>query len=203
MPNHALKTPLLVPLPATFDEYLRITTKRGRYEFKHAPKIEVVEVGFDIDQVDYWMRLWETQPIKGGFPKFRKYTPAKCQQLHNKGILHVFTALGAGCSEVGLQMLEICGDYAYCHPPLYDKSNQIAKSMWFGLIKWSCGKFRWLDLGGGQQRRWDELKRNANYKWLYVPKNIETQPWKVQICRCGWRELICAPKPCSRCASGR
>ncbi len=195
MPNHALKTPLLVPLPATFREYLETTTKRGRYEYKHAPVIKHREVAFDKQQVAYWMQLWEKQPIKGGFPKFRRYTPQRCENLYNDGILHVFFA------DIGLQMVEKCDRYIYCHPPLYDKQNPIAKAMWFALIRHYCGKADWLDLGGGQQKRWNELQRNKNYKWLYVPKNIKTEPWRVQICRCGWRELVCEPRACSRCAS--
>ena len=72
--------------------------------------------------------------------------------------------------------------------------------MWFGLIRWACGEIAWLDLGGGQQKRWNELKRDNHYKWLYVPKNIEMQPWRVQICACGWRQLVDEPQPCRGCS---
>ncbi|MEE9158921.1 MAG: hypothetical protein V3U60_11105 [Gammaproteobacteria bacterium] len=193
MPNHALKTPLLVPLPATFEQYLENASKRCRYEYHHAPKLDHREVDFDIDLAAYWMALWEQQPIRGGYPKWRRYTPVKCAELAEKGILKMFYA------DIALQMVEQCDHYIYCHPPLYDKQNPVAKSMWFALIKWACGKADWLDLGGGQQRYWDELKRDKNYKWLYVPKNIEAKHWKVQLCRCGWRELISEPHTCSRC----
>jgi hypothetical protein len=202
MPNLVLKTPLLVPLPATFEQYLENATKRCRYECKNAPKIDYVEVGFNVDKVEYWMRLWEKQPIKGGFPKWRRYTPQRFEALEQAGILHVFVALGSGYSELGLQLVEVCDNYAYCHPPLYDKNtNAIAKSMWFGLIRWACGKLDWLDLGGGGgQKRWNELKRDNHYKWLYVPKNIEQKPWRVRLCACGWRQLIDEQAACRGCS---
>lgn len=195
MPNLALKTPLLVPLPATFPEYLEKATKRCRYEWRNSPAIEYREVAFDKSQVAHWMHLWEAQPISGGYPRWRRYTPERCERLYEKGILHVFFA------DIALQMVEQCDNYVYCHPPLYDKKNPVAKAMWFALIRHHCGRADWLDLGGGQQKRWNELKRSKHYKWLYVPKNIEMQPWKVQVCQCGWRELVCEPHACRRCAS--
>lgn len=195
MPVVGLRTPLLVPIPRTFDEYLFSATKRARYEYKHAPKIDWREIEFDLPLVTHWMRVWERQIVKGKHPIFRKYTPEKCQALYEAGILRVFY-----CG-IGLHMAEFCGDYVYCHSPLYEKKNAIAKAMWFALIRYCCGKVKWLDLGGGQQRRWNELVRDANYKWLYVPRNVETKPWRVQICSCGWRQLVDEPRPCSRCAS--
>ena len=194
MPGFALKTPLLVPLPETFEQYLENATKRCRYECKHAPEIRHREVQFDKARVAYWMSLWEKQPIRGGFPKWRRYTPERFEQRANEGILHVLDA------DIGLQMVEQYDRYIYCHPPLYDKKDGIAKSIWFGTIRWACGKADWLDLGGGgAQKYWSDLKRDKHYKWLYVPKNIQRQPWKVQVCVCGWRELVCERKPCSRC----
>lgn len=98
-------------------------------------------------------------------------------------------------------MVEQSDSYVYAHPPLYDKRDAIAKAMWFGLIGWCCGRADWLDLGGGQQKRWNELPRKG-YKWLYVPKNIKREPWRVQVCSCGWRQLVYEPFACHGCASG-
>lgn len=190
-----MKTPLLVSLPPTFAQYLETATKRCRYEYRQAPAINHAEVHFDLAQVRYWMQLWEKQPIATGFPKWRRYTPERFENLAKMGILRVFTC------DHALQMVEKCDDYIYCHPPLYDKQNQLAKAMWFALIRWACGKANWLDLGGGgQPKRWSDLNRDSHYKWLYVSKTVAAQPWRVQVCPCGWRELISEPHPCSRCA---
>ena len=192
MPSLVYKTPLLVPIPTTFDEYLKRATKKCRYEQKNATAIDYHEVEFDKDEVAYWMELWEKQPIKGGFPRWRKYTPDKFAALYEQKILHVFS-----CGR-GLQMVEKYDEYIYAHPPLYEKTDPIAKSMWFGLIEWCCGKIEWLDLGGGAQKRWNQLER-LGYKWLYVPKDIELMPWKVQVCECGWRQLVEGNSRCRSC----
>lgn len=191
-----MKTPLLVPIPETFDEYLASASKRCRHEYRRSQKhgLTYREIPFDRDLVAHWMAVWERQVVKGKHPKWRKYTPERCQRLSEDGILRVFTV------GIGLHMAEVCGDYVYSHPPLYDKSNPIAKVMWFGLIEWCCGKVRWLDLGGGSQKAWNEIPRQG-YKWLYVPKDIERKPLKVQVCGCGWRQLVVKPAACRRCAS--
>lgn len=195
MHNHVLKTPLLVPIPEIFEKYLARASKRTRYEYRHAPVLNHREIAFDRELVRHWMAVWEQQPIAGGYPRWHRYTPERFEGIYNQGILKVFYC------DIGLQMVEVCDDYVYCHPPLYDKKNPIAKAMWFALIKAFCGKVSWIDLGGGSGTTWDKLERKG-YKWLYVPKDIERKPWKVQVCSCGWRQLIVEVTRC-RCTPGR
>jgi hypothetical protein len=162
--------------------------------------LSYAETPFDRALVAEWMALWERQTVDGKRPKWRQWTPEKVGQLGAK----VFF------SGVALQVLEVCGDYAYAWPVLYDKVKNpwAARFMWFRLIEWCCGKVKYLDLGGGKRKTWRELlrSRDDNYKWQYVPRQVKENPeaapeWRVHHCECGWRTL--GANSCSRCAPGR
>jgi hypothetical protein len=147
-----------------------------------------------------FMNLWETQILGNGqHPIFSKWTAAK----YDLPWMRFFRI-----DEICLHPVEVFGTYAYAHMPMYDKIEhpEVARFAWFSLIEFLCGtEIEWLDLGASKQGTWKQLceNRDDNYKWGYVPKNIEPQNWWVQLCECGWRQLITQKRRCDRCASGR
>ncbi len=199
-----IKTPLLIPIPDDFPTYLASVSKSARYEYRVAVKacaeLQYKEIPFDREMVEEWMNLWSRQVVYGKRIIWAPWTTPKIfEQLGVK----VFFASKA------MQMLEICDDYAYAQPVMYDKikNPHVAKFMWFELIKWCCGRVKYLDLDGGNNKTWRQALKNkkASYKWLYVPKEIKNNPdaapeWIVFACACGWKTL--GEDRCSRCASG-
>jgi hypothetical protein len=158
-------------------------------------------VPFDRQQVAEWMALWEKQVVYGKHPKWQKWTTPEIFEKHKVRVLF---------ADIALQMLEVCGDYAYAQPVLYDKTKYpwVAKFMWFKAIEW-CGQngVKYLDLDGGRGKTWRQklqAQDGPQYKWMYVPKYVKENPdeapeWKVSVCSCGWRTL--GADRCSRCAS--
>lgn len=198
-----MKTPLLVYTPRDFDEYLASVSKSARYEYKKAKRlaadVKFEEVPFNRQQVTQWMKLWEQQVVYGKHPKWQKWTTPE-----------IFEKLGVKVFFCGaaLQMLEVCGEYAYAQPVLYDKIKHpwAAKFMWFSVIEWCCNNgIKYLDLDGGNGKTWKqklEAKDGPAYKWMYVPKYVKQHPeeaadWRVLVCSCGWRTL--GSGACSRC----
>ena len=200
-----IKTPLLVPIPDDFSTYLASISKSARYEYKVAAKacadLTYEEIPFDRAQAKEWMDLWARQVVYGKQITWAAWTtPAIFEKLGVK----VFFSGDA------MQFLEICDDYAYAQPIMYDKikNPHVAKFMWFELIRWCCGKVKYLDLDGGNKRTWREALQNRKkgvYKWLYVPKKIKQHPesappWIVFACGCGWKTLG-EQRECSRCGA--
>ena len=200
-----IKTPLLIPIPDSFAEYLQSVSKSARYEYRVAAKacaeLGYEEIPFNRDAVKEWMDLWARQAVYGKRIRWQSWTtPDIFEQL---GVKVFFSGLA-------MQMLEICGDYAYAQPVMYDKVKHpyVAKFMWFELIRWCCGRVKYLDLDGGNKRTWREAleNRRQSYKWLYVPKEVKNNPhdapdWIVFACSCGWKTLG-EEHRCSCCASG-
>lgn len=182
-----MKSPLLIPIPDTFDEYLASLSKHGRYEYRRA---RIAAVGYDhaevppqVNVIAQWMDFWTTQTVAGKHPKWRQWTAQKAIDLG----VRMFVA-GPGRT-TALQLLEVYGSYAYAWPVLYDKAERpwLAKFMWFRLIEWCCEdpEIAYLDLGGnGSGRTWRQVvadyragKDRGNYKWLYVPRELKhTRP---------------------------
>lgn len=212
------KTPLLIPIPDSFDDYLASVSKSARYEHKQAMKagagLEWHETTPTLASVAYWMEFWTTQTVEGKHPNWRQWTPAKALKIPG---LKAFAA-GENVS-TAFQLLEVCGHYAYAWPVLYDKVRNpwAAKFMWFNLIRWCCESRAWLDepikyldLGGGNGRTWVRLVLDyqagkvTGYKWLYVPRAIKEggamlYDWNVFVCeRCMWRTL--GAGRCAKCA---
>jgi hypothetical protein len=157
------------------------------------------EIPFDRQMVTEWMRLWEQQIVYGKHPKWQKWTTPE-----------IFEKLGVRVffSGVALQMLEVCGEYAYAQPVLYDKVKNpwAAKFMWFKAIEWCCENgVKYLDLDGGRGKTWRQKLIDHDgplYKWMYVPRAVKRHPerapeWKVYVCGCGWRTL--GGDKCGRC----
>jgi len=186
------RTPLLIDVrTGTFDAYLRSLAKTGRKNFKHVEKVNsdvtYSHVEFDRAQVQRFMDLWEQQEVEG---KKRQWAfgTGFLELLNQRRQLLCFTATRTGPPQeiLGLHFIEKHGDYAYCHPPMYDKDDHsdrsIAKYMWFRLIEWALADpaLGWLDLGGGDNGSWRDLLINRDqhegYKWLYVPDAIKNAP---------------------------
>lgn len=197
-----LKTPRLLRLT---HDYVPSCGKRTRYERRKAFAAGAAEsyrrLEFDRDRLAAFMELWTRQRVYGHKPHWHRYTPEKFEQEQ----WSLF-----GC-ENGLHPVLICDDYAYAGPPLYDKTRRpwMARYLWFKLIDWLIdeGKVKWLDFGGGQQKTWRQLLEDPDisYKWQYIPKGQRSpaiaEPWRSQVCRCGWRQLVTEPSPCRKCSS--
>lgn len=201
-----MKTPLLLYTSTDFSSYLASLSKSARYEYRKAARLgaDLVyeEIPFDRQQVTEWMKLWERQTVYGKRPRWAAWaTP----EIFEKNKVRVFF------SGIALQMLEVCGNYAYAQPVLYDKLKHpwVAKFMWFNAIAWCCANdISYLDMDGGRGKNWRQklkAKDGPKYKWMYVPKQVKNNPdeapeWMVFVCGCGWRTL--GENRCSRCTSG-
>lgn len=197
------KTPRLLRLTA---DYVAISGKRTRYERRRAyaagenTRQSYARLAFDCDRLAEFMALWTRQRVFGRRPQWHRYTPEKFEREH----WSVF-----GCA-LGLHPVLICDSYAYAGPPLYDKVRHpwLAKFLWFKLIDWLIDEDRvqWLDFGGGSQKTWQGLLEtpDESYKWQYIPKSqrdpAHARPWRVQLCRCGWRQLVTEAEPCRGCS---
>lgn len=198
------RTPRLIPTSKSFDEYLAGISKSARYEYRKNARLtegrEYREVPFDPQEVGWWMELWKKQPIAGGFPTWAKWSPEKFRQL---GTARCFSGGDA------FHVVEVCDEYLYAHPPMYDKSHpEMARFMWFNLVRWACeGDVDWIDLGAPGRKSWGELVRrpDKSYKWQYVPREYrrDAPDWWVQICECGWRQLVTGDESCRRCGASR
>jgi hypothetical protein len=186
------RTPLLVDVRSgTFDAYIRSLAKTGRKNYKHVEKVNAdlvfAQVGFDPQQVRRFMDLWEQQEVEGRRRQWA-FGIGFVEMLHRRGQLLCFTVSrrDAPHAVLALHFIEKHGDYAYCHPPMYDKDvhidRSIAKYMWFRLIEWSLANpgLSWLDLGGGDNGSWRDLLLNKDqhegYKWLYVAEAVKEAP---------------------------
>lgn len=192
-----LRTPLLVPIEP-WEQYLEHISKRARREWRYAsrshPGACYREIPLERLQIQRWMQLWERQMVEGRHPRWT-YSAEQFERERWR----LFTV------GIGVQLLLVCDDYCYAGPPLYDKLEHpyAAKLMWFGAIRW-CAEhaIKWLDLQGPGRMRWNEIKRDSHYKWLYVPRSFSNaMPWYSQCCPCGWRQLVFQPKQCAGCGA--
>ena len=123
-----------------------------------------------------------------------------------------------GDEDVALHFIEVCNDYAYAHPPLYDKKNpELARYSWFNIIKWCCENgIGYLDLDGGAHRSWPDLIKGrlhpgndtflnrVVYKWAFIPKDVKDNPDNEPVlyqmrCGCGWKYLGDETTKCLGC----
>ena len=189
-----LKTPRLVRIESDYPAHI---SKRARYERKQVfDRSDFGHLGMDVPKLAYWMAVWERQIVDGRHPKWHRYTPEKFEA-------EGWTLYG---NELGIHPILICDEYAYAGPPLYDKTRTpwMARFLWFHTIDALDSIVSWLDLGGGSNGTWRDLLRNPDksYKWLYVQPDLRKEPappWRVQVCQCGWRQLIYEPTQCARC----
>ena len=192
-----MKTPRLVRIEP---KYVENVPKRARYERKQAlaQSLAFDCIDFDCGILDRYMRLWSVQIKK----PWGRYSVDRFEREN-------WTLFASGSA---LHPVLICDDYAYAAAPMYDKTLHpwAAKFMWFSLIDWliADGTVRWLDLGGGSQRTWRQLVENPDksYKWLYVQRQyrdpVNCRPWRSQVCRCGWRQLVERESSCRGCSPG-
>ena len=210
------RTPLLVDTSTTFDAYLSRLSKTDRKKYK---KNQKDSEGCVYTQIDYsprllrdFISLWEKQIVYGGHPKWC-FT---MEYMDNINTLVMFKVERKGVE--GIHFIERCGNYAYAHPPLYDKSSpELSRFMWFGTIRWCCENgIDYFDLGAGASRTWQQLigarlhKGNdiilnrIAYKWHFVPKDVKENPidqlpvYQLR-CKCGWKQLGVIGDNCARC----
>lgn len=170
-----------------FKAYLAALSKPARKNFKAIARMyhgtfygEVIR--FDIDEVRGFMRLWETQLVRGVNPQWA-FPVETVEEWWAKGQLKLFAAYGKHGDKIGMQFIQKRDGYWECHPPMYDKvkHESLAKYMWFMLIGYAIlRKFDHLDLGGMSDdwrhnlHNWREYKHQ--YKWAFVPKKAKDDP---------------------------
>ena len=207
------RTPLLARLQSSFQGYLDSLSKSGRHNFKVTMNAnlgrEYIRVGFDKDLVSHWMAVWERQEVNGHKPKWI-FGPEYFEFQHRRDSLRLF-AVTDGENFIGLHPTELHGNLIYSHPPCYDKSHpELARFMWFGLMKWGCENgVEFVDLGGGNNGTWRDCAMSHvdgafKYKWLYVPKESkdypqEEPPYIEMRCECGNKQLVIGPEKCGYC----
>jgi len=211
-----MHTPLIVDTSTSFERYIerlsksskknyKATVKRTReYKFSETPYNNVLMYAF--------IKLWERQIVYGSHPRWS----LSMWEMDSLG-LTMFKIEKDGI--VAIHAIEKCDDYAYAHPPLYDKHTpELARYIWFNTIKWCCDHdVNNLDLGGLSGRDWPTLIRQRHdkslmrlrYKWSYVPKDVKDNPDSQQSyyqlrCGCGWKQLSLTKNSlCNRCTRER
>ena len=216
-----MRTPFLVDTSTSFDEYISRLAKTdkkkykknlketGDYTFHHIP--------YDGGLLRHFIHLWSKQIV------YKSFHPNWCypmEYMDKIKTLKMFKVM-KGFEAVGLHFIEHCDDYAYAHPPLYDKKNpELARYMWFNTIKWCCeNNIDMLDLDGGSGRTWPALIKarrdfrnggifvhRTRYKWAYIPKDVKDNPDKepeyYQLrCSCGWKQAGFNGDRCKGCGS--
>jgi len=207
-----MHTPLLVDTSTTFEEYLKRLSKPSKKNYRATLKktedCTFSHIEYDSGLMYRFIKLWEQQIVYGTHPKW-------CMPMTAMDRLDLTMFKVENDGIIAVHAIEKCGDYAYAHPPLYDKSNpELARYIWFNTIRWCCeSDIKNLDLGGLSGRDWPTLirERHCNqlrrlkYKWSYVPKDVkdhpESQPAFYQLrCGCGWKQLARKNDSCNRCA---
>jgi len=181
-----VRTPVLVDTSTSFDEYIKRLAKTDKKKYK---KNQKETKGYTYSQIDYspelmrhFISLWEKQVV------YNSFHPKWCYSMEHMDAIKTLVMFKAVRSKtVGIHFIEKCGDYAYAHPPLYDKKTpELARFMWFGTIKWCCeNDVNYLDMDGGAHRTWpDIIKARKNrrddvflnrvvYKWAFIPKDVK------------------------------
>ena len=190
-----IETPFLIDVSiSSFESYINSLAKTGRKNHKYTEKnnkdLTYSIIEYDRDIVNFFMKLWEEQLIRGEKKKWG-FPPDYITHLNEKGIINLFAAYNSDSTILALHFIEKYNEYVYCHPPLYDKNTSnkryIAKYMWFNLIKYYIEhpEIHWVDFGAGNRGTWKDLVINRKdytekmaYKWLYVPEHIKENPEK-------------------------
>jgi hypothetical protein len=206
-----IRTPLLIDVSTSFEEYIFRLSVTDKKKYKSNRKITS---GYSFECIEYdpvlmrqFIALWETQTVYGG-KSIKWYRPMEFMDCLDTLVMFkiVFNS-----QIIGLHCLEKCGELAYGHPPLYDKNKypHLARFSWFSMIRFLCeSSIKHLDLDAGFGRDWQTLliERHSNvmhdaelhnlaYKWFYVPKDVKDNPEKeIQYlefrCSCNWKQLV-------------
>ena len=113
-----MRTPLLVDTSTSFEDYLKRLSKSSKKKYKAARcDLSFNEVPYNQVVMEQFIKLWEKQVVFGFHPKW-----SVPMSVMNKLNLVMFDIGG-----IAIHAIEKCGDYAYAHPPLYDKKNNIAR----------------------------------------------------------------------------
>lgn len=207
-----LRTPLLVDVDMPFDDYLKGLTRPAKKNYRASQKKGYL---FSTDSFDHYiiasaMHMWSEQ-IGGKWV----FGPEYFDQLNLKGWLKIFKGGEREMPTAALLPMERFGDFMYAQPVLYNKETHpnIAKFMWYEMIKYSCTHplIKWIDLGGGFHGSWKDFLMNRAdpkfaYKWQFVSKAVKIRPqyqppYYVQRCSCGWKQLVFARVPCKACGN--
>jgi hypothetical protein len=183
----------------SFDDYVKRLSesaqKNYRYVEKHNKDLIYEETGFNREELERFMGLWERQLIRGEYKQWA-FPSSHIENLHNQGRIRFFRAR-VGDNVLALHFVQKHNGMWECHPPMYEKSDEnqrryLAKFMWFSLIRYAI-ESRWnpLDLGGGPDNWREHIKNRKNYpnpayKWVYVPEETKKNPdkennWSLKI----------------------
>lgn len=190
----------------TWEDYVASLSETARKNLRYVEKHNKIayygKVDFDRDIVEYFMRMWEDQPIRGVKRQWA-FPVEHIVGLGEAGKIKLFRSMdviGGLLSVHFVQMHE--GGFAECHPPMWKKTPEnerryLAKYMWFNLVKYAIADpdIKWLDFGGGDDYSWRDMIRdrknypNPRYKWMYIPDYVKEHPESqpdFTIVRDGW-----------------
>ena len=205
-----LRTPLIVDVDKTPQEYFKGLTRPAKKNYRTAMKRPYVfkQIPFDYEMVNNFMKMWSTQ-IGGGWQFGPQYF-----DLMNQREWCVFFAGLDGRQIAAILPMEKFDDLLYAQPVMYHKGVYpgVAKFMWYSMLTAACASpfIKNVDMGGGFNGAWDDFIRvrkkapNFAYKWQFVAKAVKDnpdsqKPWYVQRCRCGWKKLVLDPMSCPNC----
>ena len=170
----------------SFEDYLSSLSKPARKNFKAVTK-QYADVHywrcnlFPTQEVREFMSLWERQLIRGKTVTWA-FPVETVEGWHKMDALMLFRAEQNG-KTIGVHFIQRRDGYWECHPPMYDKTKypSLAKWMWFNLIRYAIiNHLVHLDLGGGNDDWWYNLKDwksyKHQYKWAFVPLKAKENP---------------------------
>ena len=212
MPASQYRTPLLVPVDSTFEEYKKSLSKPAKKNLKTSYKrcsdYQWILVPYDSELTLQFMQLWESQLVFGKHPRWI-FGVDHFDRLAKSGAL-VTALVVKGETAHGMHLIEVYGDYAYSQPPMYGKSDDIGTFMWFRMIEALCeSDIKWFDLGGAFHGTWVDLLKDRSdpilkYKWRYVPQAVKDnpdsqEPWERLDCSCGAKQIVLHRRGCKWC----
>ncbi|MCH7928181.1 MAG: GNAT family N-acetyltransferase [Candidatus Dadabacteria bacterium] len=175
-----------------FSRYIQSLSNKARKNFryvqKHNADLTYSEVPYEADKMEWWMKLWEQQLIRGKRVTWA-FGRGYLEESLREGKLVCFEAY-KGDEAIAMHFVEKQNGYLECHPPIYDKEKYsrryMAKYLWFELIKWAILQpdIDMIDFGGGGEPDWREMiihrdkYPNPAYKWMYVPEEVKKHPEK-------------------------
>lgn len=166
---------------SSFEDYIASLSKSARKNFKHVSKLydrfPYREVTFDRAEVEFFMRLWAKQLVRGKPIKWA-YGVGYVENLWLKGRLKIFKA-----ENRALHFIVKEENFWTAEPPLYDKcNNELGTWLWFQLFKFAIeNKLEPLNMGGGVDE-WRVMLRmrkefpNPAYKFRFVPQSAKDNP---------------------------
>ena len=205
-----LRTPLIVDVDKTPEEYIQGLNKPAKKNYKAAMKAPYTfrPVNLAREPIEFFMKLWSGQ-IGGQWA----FGPEYFFYLMGQGWLDMYGGFNDNMDLVAILPMERFDDFKYAQPVMYNKTldPEVAKFMWFSMLTEACSDsaIENIDLGGGFNGSWDQFIKTRGvlsfkYKWRFVAQQVKENPdsqlpWFVQRCQCGWKFLTLKPEKCPKC----